>query len=155
MIRDAIQGDLEVVRALFAEYRSGVGGDVCFAGFQQELSALPGLYAAPRGALLLGLVDGAVAGCVALRPMDAERCEMKRLFVRPAFRRFGLGRELAVAIIECARVRGYSAIRLETLSRMTEAIRLYDALGFRRIEPYHDRPDADSVFMELRLDQRS
>ena len=113
---------LDAVRAIFREYADGLGVDLCFQGFEAELAGLPGEYAAPSGHLLLALVDGQVAGCGALRALHdadhANACEMKRLYVRPAFRRFGLGRRLAEALMDEARRSGYSVMLLDTLDDM-------------------------------------
>lgn len=138
-------------RALFAEYAVGLDLDLSFQGFAAELAGLPGLYTPPRGRLLLALADGEAAGCVALRPLEDAVCEMKRLFVRPAFRGQGLGKRLAVQVVEEARAIGYATMRLDTLPSMQAAIRLYEALGFVSCAPYYDTPLRDTVFMELPL----
>lgn len=122
--------------------------------FQEELASLPGDYAPPEGALLLAHYEGAAAGCVALRRIDAAACEMKRMFVYPRFHGKGVGRALGEAIIREAKSRGYSAMRLDTSVRQMEAQRLYESLGFRRIDPYYELPAALRdwlVFMELAL----
>jgi len=142
---------LGAVRDLFAEYARSLDIDLCFQGFAQELAGLPGLYAPPRGKLLLALEAGAPAGCVALRPLSDSICEMKRLFVRPAFRRKGLGRALALEAIQAGRSLGYAQMRLDTLTSLRKAIALYESLGFQRIEPYYESPSDRIVFMELRL----
>ena len=154
--RAASEADLATARTLFREYAASLGVDLSFQGFESELAALPGEYAAPRGALLLAEVDGAAVGCVALRPWDDEPgdrpiCEMKRLFVRRSGRDLGLGRRLAEEVIDAARAAGYRRMRLDTLPTMRAARGLYRALGFREIEPYRFNPIAGTSFMELEL----
>lgn len=126
--------EFDAVREIFREYASGLGVDLCFQQFDQELANLPGEYAAPRGALLLATVDGEVAGCCALRPLDTadypNASEMKRLYVRKAFRGFGLGRQLAEAALDAARQIGYACVLLDTLDDMEAARALYVELGF-------------------------
>jgi len=143
--------DLRVVRELFVEYARDIGVDLCFQGFEQELAELPGRYAPPEGRLLLARHGSEPAGCVALRKLEEGICEMKRLFVRPAFRGAGLGRELANAIIGAAREVSYERMRLDTLASMKPAIALYESLGFKRVAPYCHNPMAEAVFMELKL----
>ncbi len=147
-----VPDDLAEVRALFEEYAASLGFDLEFQGFRDELAGLPGDYAEPgRGALLLAHDAGAVAGCVALRAIDAETCEMKRLYIRPAWRGRGLGRLLAEAIIAEARRLGYRAMRLDTVPSMTGALALYRSLGFVAIAPYRHNPIDGAVFLELAL----
>lgn len=143
--------DLQTVRELFQEYSRSLDIDLCFQNFEQELAGLPGAYASPRGRLLLGLRGQEAVGCIALRPIAEDIAEVKRLYVRPSFRRLGAGRQLAQAIIVLARQIGYRSARLDTLAGMREAIALYQSLGFRPIPPYYDNPNGCALFMELKL----
>ena len=138
-------------RELFCEYEAESQLDLCFQNFEAELAGLPGAYAPPEGRLLLALYEGHLAGSVALRKFEDGICEMKRLFVRPAFRGQGIGRALARRIIEEARAAGYSTMKLDTLARMRAAVTLYESLGFHRIEAYRPNPLEDVVYMELTL----
>ncbi len=144
--------DLATARSLFEEYAAFIGFSLCFQGFDAELATLPGRYAPPSGRLLLARVDGQVAGCVALRQIGDGICEMKRLFVRPAFHGTGCGRALATAIVDEARAAGYRAMRLDTVPQMHAAIALYESLGFRDIDPYTENPIEGARYLELRLD---
>jgi putative acetyltransferase len=143
--------DLRAVRSLFEEYADWIGVDLSFQDFAPELAGLPGEYVPPCGALMLARCDGEIAGCVALRPLERDRCEMKRLFVRDRFRRSGAGKQLALAIIERARQAGYASMRLDTLPTMKSAIRLYRSLGFREIPPYRYNPVEGTLYFELQL----
>ena len=148
-------GQIEAARTLFQEYADQLGIDLCFQGFEAELAALPGDYVAPRGALLQALVDGAVAGCCALRPLDdvdyANAAEMKRLYVRKAFRGFGLGRRLSEAILESARQLDYDCVLLDTLDEMESARALYEDLGFEEVPPYYHNPLAGAHYLKVDL----
>ncbi|UUZ66663.1 GNAT family N-acetyltransferase [Polaromonas sp. P2-4] len=146
---------LEATRQIFTDYADQLGIDLCFQNFEAELADLPGSYAAPQGALLLALVDGEVAGCCAARPLDTvdypNAGEMKRLYVRKAFRRFGLGRQLAEAVLDAARVAGYHSVLLDTLDDMESARALYTELGFQAIPPYYHNPIAGAHYLKVDL----
>ncbi|MSP51543.1 MAG: GNAT family N-acetyltransferase [Alphaproteobacteria bacterium] len=134
--------DIAAVKTLFLEYAGSLGFDLCFQGFDAEMATFPAMYARPKGVLLLARVDGAAAGAVGMRPYgeDGTECEMKRLYVRPAFRGVRLGRHLAEAVIAEAATAGYRRMRLDTLESMPEASALYEALGFTHTEPYYQNP---------------
>src|SRR5262249_47975459 len=139
--------ELPLVRALFEEYAAGLGVDLCFQGFAEELAGLPGRYAPPGGGLWLAVEGGQVAGCVALRAHGAGTCEMKRLYVRPAFRGGGIGRLLAEHVLAVAAVLGHRRIVLDTLPSMGSAIALYRSLGFTAVEPYCANPVPGALFL--------
>ena len=140
-------GDFTIVRDLLLEYSASLGVDLGFQDFEHELATLETYYEV----ILIARDGDDVAGCIALRRIDAGTCEMKRLYVRPAFRGRDLGRALAVAIIAEARSRGYARMRLDTLPMMRSAMALYESLGFRDIAPYRFNPIAGSRYMELEL----
>lgn len=146
---------LDAVRTLFLEYQQSLGVDLCFQNFEQELQELPGEYAAPLGALLLATVDGEAAGCCALRPLvntdHVNACEMKRLYVRRAFRGLGLGRQLAERIMDLARLAGYDCVLLDTLDDMESARALYEDLGFFEVAPYYHNPLAGAHYLKAEL----
>jgi putative acetyltransferase len=143
---------MEPVRVLFREYEGSMGIDLCLQNFEQELAELPGQYAPPFGCLLLATVGDEAAGCVALKRLADEVCEMKRLYLRSQFRRTGLGRSLAKQAIQEAKRLGYQAIRLDTIpSHMGSAVALYRSLDFRDIPAYCFNPIPGALFMELRL----
>lgn len=146
--------DLEATVALFRDYAASLPVDLSYQGFDREIADVAGKYGPPRGALLLARApDGSPAGCVALRPLAAERCEMKRLYVVPAARGSGLGRALVHAIVGEARARGYRELLLDTLPSMGAAIGLYRELGFRDIGPYYPGAPPGTVYLALGLDR--
>lgn len=147
---------LDAARELFREYAAALGVDLCFQNFDAELATLPGDYGAPGGTLLLAWCDGALAGCGAVRPApeldEPNACEMKRLYVRRMFRRFGLGRRLAEALLDHGRGAGYSAMFLDTLDDMEAARELYASLGFEEVPPYYYNPIPGAHYLRVALD---
>ena len=145
----------DATRAIFREYAEALTVDLCFQDFDAELAGLPGDYAAPSGLLLLGYVDGELAGCGAFRALaDVDypnACEMKRLFVRRAFRRFGIGRVLAQTLLERAAETGHSTMLLDTLDEMEAARGLYASLGFHEIPPYYFNPIPGAHYLKVDL----
>lgn len=139
-------------RVLFREYAAGLGVDLCFQDFEAELAGLPGEYAPPGGLLTLARVDGALAGCVAAHRWDPHACEMKRLYVRDAFRGTGCGVALVRHVIDWARAAGFRRVLLDTLPSMAEAQRMYERLGFRDIAPYRPNPIPGARYLALHLD---
>ena len=139
------------MRDLFREYAASLNFSLCFQSFEAELAGLPGEYAPPTGRLFLALIGGRPVGCVALRRLDEETAEMKRLYVRPDRRGEGLGRHLVDQTIAAARQLGYRRLRLDTVPSMVEANGLYAALGFRDIAPYRENPIAGARYLELTL----
>ena len=143
--------DIPTVRSLFREYAQSLGFDLSFQDFEAELASLPGKYAPPQGALLIARHGGTSCACVALRKIDEECCEMKRLYVQPARRGLGIGRQLVERILDEARAGGYRRMRLDTLSTMVSAVALYRSFGFRDIPPYIFNPIPGALFMERDL----
>ncbi len=152
VIRRAVSAEeVETVRALFREYEKNIGISLCFQNFTEEVATLPGAYAPPDGRLLLAFVGTDVAGCVALRKIGEGVAEMKRLYVRPAYRGTGLGRKLAEVVLDEAMAIGYRALRLDTLATMKEAQALYLSMGFTDIPDYNEHPVEGTRFMEKRF----
>jgi len=143
--------DLDDVRALFGEYVDGLGVDLAFQDFQTELARLPGKYQPPEGRLLLAWNGTRTVGCIAMRPLDARTCEMKRLYLRPEARGQQLGRRLVERILREAREAGYARICLDTLPMMVSAQALYESLGFVPVDPYVFNPIPGTKFLALDL----
>jgi putative acetyltransferase len=147
--------ELDALRELFLSYATSIQVDLCFQNFDAELQSLPGDYAAPRGALLVAVVSGQFAGCCALRPLDTSdypnACEMKRLYVNPAYRGQRIGRMLAEGIMDLARLAGYECILLDTLDDMEAARALYEELGFVDVPPYYFNPIAGAHYLKAVL----
>jgi putative acetyltransferase len=142
---------LSIIRTIFREYEQFLNVDLCFQGFEEELANLPGKYAPPSGALFLAVEDNSVAGCVAVRGLESDICEMKRLYTRPSYRSKGLGRQLAQKIILQAQELGYELMRLDTLEILTEAMSLYQSLGFKKTGAYYHNPLENVIYWELPL----
>ena len=149
----ALPHDLQTVRTLFVEYAESLDFSLCFQGFDDELAGLPGKYAPPAGRIWLAEVaDGALAGCVAIRPIGEQDAEIKRLYVRPDFRGRALGKQLADHTVAFAREAGYAALRLDTIAEtMAAAEGLYIAMGFVETAPYYDNPVPGATFYALDL----
>jgi len=144
--------EIALARQLFEEYASWLEISLCFQNFDKELAGLPGDYALPRGRLLLAIEDEQLAGCVALRPLSDRACEMKRLYVRRAFRGRGFGQKLVATVLDAAREIGYERMLLDTFpGKMDQALAMYRRLGFKEIKAYYDNPVEGITFMELSL----
>jgi len=144
-------GDMEHIRDLFTEYQQWLGVDLCFQGFEDEMHTLPGKYAEPQGCLLLAREGAAIIGGVGMWPLDESVCEMKRLYIRPPWLGQGLGRRLALTLIDAARKRGYQSMCLDTLPQLTTALSLYRSLGFADTEPYYHNPHDGVSYLALDL----
>ena len=147
----ATDADLARARTLLEEYAASLDFGLEFQDFAAELAAFPGDYGPPRGRVLLAAAAGEAVGCVCLRPLEGDICEMKRLYLKPAWRGRGLGRALAAALLDEARRLGYARMRLDTVAPMAAANALYRSLGFREIPPYRHNPLPDALFFELIL----
>ena len=149
------ENEFDALREIFREYAASLAIDLAFQDFEHELATLPGEYAPPRGTLLMATVDGELAGCCALRPMDTvdypNASEMKRLYVRPAYRGLGLGRQVAEAILDAARMAGYDYVLLDTLDDMEAARGLYESLGFVEVPPFYFNPIPGAHYLKADL----
>lgn len=156
LIQPVSDADWTATRTIFQEYANSLKVDLSFQGFEEELLGLPGEYTEPRGSLLLAWVGADVAGCCALRPLDSSdypnAAEMKRLYVRQAFRGLGLGRQLTEGILDAARKLGYSCVLLDTLDDMESARALYEDLGFEEIPPFYHNPYAGAHYLKVDID---
>jgi len=152
IIQATTNEQIDEARLLFREYETWLDLDLCFQGFESELAGLPGKYAPPDGRLLLAYMDEKLAGCIAMRALKDDICEMKRLFVRDEFRGQKIGIQLIERLVADAREIGYSRMRLDTYpAKMAKAVSLYGSHGFHSIEPYYDNPHDGVLFMELTL----
>jgi len=146
------ENDVSEVKSLFIEYAKSLNFDLCFQGFDEELTTLPGKYSPPEGIIYLAKLNDKIAGCIALRKLEKGVCEMKRLYVRPEFRRNGIGKLLCDKLLEKARSIGYKKMRLDTISHlMKDAVKLYKSYGFYEIPAYYKNPQEGVIYMELEL----
>jgi len=145
------QEQIEAARALFREYQAELGVDLEFQGFARELAGLPGDYQPPGGRLLLAWSDQVAVGCIAMRALEDGACEMKRLYIRPSHRGLGLGRTLALELIDRARAAGHRRMLLDTLPSMQAAQTLYESLGFRQAPAYRFNPVTGTRYLQLDL----
>ena len=149
------QVELDQVRQFFRNYAAWLGVDLCFQGFGDEMASLPGAYAAPEGRLFYAEIDGQPAGCVGLRPTTGGMCEMKRLYVEPAHRGLGIGRDLVLAAIRSAKDLGYRRIMLDTMPAMRIALKLYREMGFKEAPAYYPTPVEGAILLSLDLENWS
>lgn len=143
--------ELEEVRNIFIEYSEFLQVDLCFQNFEKELQTLHQVYSPPKGCIILAKQNGITVGCIALKPIDEGVCEMKRLYVRPEARSEGLGRRLVEELISFARKSSYTSMKLDTVSKLKEAISLYRSFGFVETSPYVYNPLSDVLYFELQL----
>lgn len=153
IIKARNEAEIETARDLFRAYQVELDIDLCFQGFEAELSRLPKGYDFPEGELLLlkDLEDDLFVGCVALKKLEDDKCEMKRLYVKPAYRSKKYGLKLVQSILAIAVELGYKEICLDTLGKLQAAIRLYERLGFEKMEPYYDNPHKNVIYMKKQL----
>ena len=140
---------------MFIEYQTELGIDLCFQGFEEELETLPGRYSTPGGALYVYESEGKPVAIGGLRDIGEGCCELKRMYVRPEARGKGLGKDLTLRLMDRAALLGYQRIRLDTLKRLGPALKMYESLGFNRIQPYNFNPELDIVYLELGISRES
>jgi len=144
--------EIKLIKELFLEYAAWLDFPLCFQGFDEELATLPGKYTLPSGRLYLAYWNGKLAGCIGLRKIEGDTCEMKRLYIKPDFRGFGIGKMLVKKIIEEAKQEKYARMRLDTIrEKMEKAVKIYEDHGFIEIEAYYNNPDPNTLYMELDL----
>lgn len=144
--------DIAAAKELFLEYQKWLNVSLCFQDFETELATLPGKYARPDGRLYLVKEGNKYMGCIGLRKIADGICEMKRLYIKPEMRGFGIGKDLVDMIISEAKEIGYTSMRLDTIKeKMPNAVEIYEKFGFKKIEAYYDNPNPHTLFMELKL----
>jgi GNAT superfamily N-acetyltransferase len=151
IVSAATPEDLAILRRLFEEYWQSFGFTPCFQNFAAEVAGLPGHYAPPAGRLALAFEDGEAGGCIAIRPLDHSRAEVKRLYVRPWFRGRGVGLALLQWIVGEARTAGYREMLGDTMPVMQQALAMYDRFGFERTGPYTPEPTPGAIYIRLVL----
>jgi putative acetyltransferase len=150
-VQEGNTAGIEHAREMFEEYQTELGIDLCFQGFQEELAKLPGKYGPPGGALLLVYHEEVSIACGALRDLGDGFAELKRLYVRPAYRGVGLGRQITQTLLDRARAFGYVVLRLDTLRRLEPALALYKSMEFTETAPYNENPEDDIVYLQRTL----
>ena len=151
LITVATEDEYKAAATLFLEYAAWLKIDLCFQGFEEELAHLNEMYSAPSGVIFLSKKEDIFTGCVAVRKKENDVAELKRMYIKPAYRKAGLGSELLQNALDAATKMGYKKIRLDTLSHMTDAISLYTKNGFYEIEPYYFNPEKNALFFEKEL----
>ena len=151
IIRKITPEDIEVIRGLFTEYQEFLGISLCFQDFQKELDELPGKYAEPEGSIWIAENNGTAVGCVALKKLESEICEMKRLYVKPEFQGLGIGKNLIEICLKEAKLKGYLKMKLDTLKRLEKAVISYLKFGFSMTQPYNFNPEEDILYFEKEL----
>lgn len=151
-IRKADSAEISKIRELFRAYAAELNVDLCFQNFEEEMAKLPGVYAEPEGCILvLENDENVLCGAVALKKLEPDVCEMKRLYIEPEFRKGGNGRKLAVSLIEEAKEKGYTVMKLDTIQRLKPAVELYKSMGFVETDAYNYNPDATVLYFKKDL----
>jgi putative acetyltransferase len=143
--------DYEQVKEIFKEYQVYLNIDLCFQRFDNELATLNEIYKPPKGAIILAKLNDQIAGCIALKPIEDNNCEMKRLYVKPMYRGHNIGKKLVELIIEYAKNNKYTLMKLDTVDKLVEAIDIYQKMGFKKTEPYVYNPLSDVLYFEKDL----